>query len=56
MTIRRFSESDTTKLIELFRETVHTVGQKDYSQEQLDVWAPEKTDLAPARRRKSHGP
>jgi putative acetyltransferase len=44
MKIRRFVESDTPSLINLFRTTVHTVCAKDYSQEQLEVWAPENID------------
>jgi putative acetyltransferase len=46
MEIRRFETTDTLALIELFRETVHTVCRKDYSQEQLDAWAPQNTDVA----------
>lgn len=45
MEIRQFKESDTLFLIELFRKTVHTVCRKDYSQKQLNVWAPEKIDV-----------
>lgn len=44
MEIRCFKKSDTVALIELFRTTVHTVCSKEYSQEQLNVWAPEKID------------
>jgi L-amino acid N-acyltransferase YncA len=44
MKIRRFNEADTPSLIELFRNTVHTVCKGTYSREQLDVWAPEHID------------
>ncbi|RAP24888.1 hypothetical protein C2W64_02455 [Brevibacillus laterosporus] len=41
MIIRKFKESDTEQLVSLFYETVHTSNAQDYSQEQLDAWAPE---------------
>jgi GNAT superfamily N-acetyltransferase len=44
MKIRRFIESDILALIDLFRTTVHTVCAKDYSAEQLEVWAPQTID------------
>lgn len=45
MKIRLFKESDSLACVALFRETVHTVCKKDYSQEQLNAWAPDKIDL-----------
>lgn len=39
MKIRRYNKSDCKILAELFYNTVHTVNARDYSQEQLDVWA-----------------
>jgi putative acetyltransferase len=40
MTLRRFAQNDIHELIDLFRETVHTVGKNDYTPEQLATWAP----------------
>lgn len=42
MEIRRFHMSDTSELVSLFYDTVHSVNKKDYSQEQLDAWAPKE--------------
>jgi len=36
---------DCEVLAELFYNTVHTVNAKDYTKEQLDVWAPGAVDL-----------
>jgi putative acetyltransferase len=44
MEIRRFTATDTPNLIELFRDTVHTVCSRDYSPEQLNLWAPQNID------------
>jgi GNAT superfamily N-acetyltransferase len=44
MEIRLFKNSDTSDLIELFRNTVHTVCKRDYSVEQLNTWAPKDID------------
>jgi putative acetyltransferase len=40
--IRPLKESDMVHLNQLFIETVHTINAADYSQEQLDAWAPKK--------------
>ncbi len=45
MIIRRYNSSDCKYLAELFYETVHTVNAKDYTKEQLDVWAAGHVDL-----------
>lgn len=45
MKIRRYQQSDCRELAELFYHTVHTVNAKDYTKEQLDVWATEDMDL-----------
>lgn len=42
MQIMKFNDSDSEQVVSLFYETVHTVNSKDYSKEQLDVWAPLK--------------
>ena len=45
MKIRRYQPSDCKELTELFYNTVHAVNEKDYTKEQLDVWATGKVDL-----------
>ena len=45
MFIREYQPSDCKELIELFYNTVHTVNTKDYTKEQLDVWATGQVDL-----------
>jgi len=39
--IRPFTTQDRSMCGELFYQTVHTICSKDYSKEQLDIWAPE---------------
>lgn len=43
--IRNYNSEDCNNLAELFYNTVHSVNAKDYSEEQLNVWATEKLDL-----------
>lgn len=43
--IRRYEQSDCEILAELFYHTVHTVNAKDYTKEQLAVWADGKVNL-----------
>ena len=45
MTIRKYRSADCKELAQLFYQTVHTVCRKDYTQEQLDAWAPGPVDL-----------
>lgn len=45
MIIRDYTSSDCKELTELFYNTVHTVNAKDYTKEQLDVWATGRVDL-----------
>ncbi len=45
MFIRKYQSSDCKELTELFYNTVHTVNAKDYTKEQLDVWATGQVDL-----------
>ncbi len=40
LTIRPFKSSDTNAIVSLFRETVHTIGARYYSPEQVAAWAP----------------
>lgn len=43
--IRKYRQSDCKELTELFYNTVHTVNAKDYTKEQLNVWATGQVDL-----------
>ncbi len=45
MIIREYHSSDCKELTELFYNTVHIVNAKDYTKEQLDVWATGQVDL-----------
>lgn len=45
MKIRKYRQSDCKELVELFYNTVHTVNAKDYTEEQLNVWATGEVDL-----------
>ncbi len=45
MLLREYVTSDCKQLAELFYQTVHTVNAKDYTKEQLDVWATGNVDL-----------
>lgn len=45
MIFREYQTSDCKELAELFYNTIHTVNARDYSKEQLDVWAPGQMDL-----------
>ena len=45
MIIRKYQPSDCKELTELFYNTVHHVNAKDYTKEQLDVWAMGQVDL-----------
>nr|WP_026264197.1 GNAT family N-acetyltransferase [Paenibacillus terrigena] len=39
MALRKYEDSDIEEIVTLFYETVHTINARDYSPEQLDVWA-----------------
>lgn len=45
MVLRRYQPSDCREMAELFYNTVHTINAKDYTKEQLDVWATGHVDL-----------
>ena len=45
MIIRHYEPADCKDLANLFYDTVHTVNAKDYTEEQLHVWATGKIDL-----------
>ena len=38
MLIRKYEPADCEKIIKLFRDTVHAVNAKDYTEEQLNAW------------------
>lgn len=42
--IREYDTKDCEEIAALFYDTVHTVNAKDYSKEQLDVWATGEVD------------
>lgn len=45
MIIREYRLTDCKELTELFYNTVHIVNARDYTKEQLDVWATGQVDL-----------
>lgn len=45
MRIRRYETKDCPQIVKLFYDTVHTVNAGDYTEEQLEAWAPETADL-----------
>lgn len=40
MNFRRFQQSDLLQIVTLFYETVHSINRLDYTQAQVDAWAP----------------
>ena len=44
MTLRPFRPEDLPAVLRLFRETVHTVNRADYSEAQVNAWAPAEPD------------
>lgn len=45
MRVRKYHPSDCEKIYKLFYDTVHFINVKDYSKEQLNVWATGKFDF-----------
>ena len=45
MNIREYQTKDYKEIIKLFCDTVHNVNAKDYTEQQLDVWATGKADV-----------
>lgn len=45
MKLRKYQTKDCVIMAELFYHTVHTINKKDYTQEQLEVWADGNMDL-----------
>ncbi len=44
-TIRLYKQEDCGQVVKLFYNTVHTVNKKDYTQGQLNAWAPADLDF-----------
>lgn len=42
--VRRYTPNDLAGLIALFRDTVRRINARDYSEEQVRAWAPDKID------------
>ncbi len=42
MQIRRFQKLDTSAIMTLFYETIHTINLRDYSETQVNAWAPKE--------------
>lgn len=49
--IRPYIDNDAPVLIALFTETVHRINIRDYSREQIAVWAPKDADSTAWRER-----
>mgnify|MGYP000077212767 CR=1 FL=1 len=45
MKLRPYRADDCVALVQLFRDTVHTVNARDYTLEQLAVWPPTGINL-----------
>lgn len=45
MELRKYQSSDCREVTDLFFNTVHIINAKDYTKEQLDVWATGQADL-----------
>lgn len=45
MIIRKYKQSDCKYLSELFYDTIHAINKRDYTEEQLNVWATGSVDL-----------
>lgn len=42
--IRKYEDSDASELWKIFYHTVRNVNRRDYSQEQVEAWAPDNFD------------
>lgn len=45
MIIREYNSTDCKEITQLFYNTVHSINAKDYTQAQLDAWAPATIDM-----------
>ncbi len=41
MQIRQATRQDASEIMKLFYETIHAINIRDYSQEQVNAWAPD---------------
>ena len=39
-----FNPADLDQVLQLFHDTIHTINRHDYSQEQINAWAPKNPD------------
>ena len=46
MRLREYKPADCAEMARLFYDTVHTVNLRDYTPEQVNVWATGQVDLA----------
>ena len=44
--IRKYQNEDCGQILKLFYDTVHSVNRRDYSEEQVNAWAPEEPDAS----------
>jgi putative acetyltransferase len=49
--LRPYGENDAREIAELFHDTVHSINRRDYTREQLAVWAPHEIDYEYWKRR-----
>ena len=42
--LRQYKPADWPEILQLFYDTVHTVNRRDYTEEQVDAWAPPEQD------------
>lgn len=45
MIIRKYKSSDLDEIMQLFADTVHSIGARYYDQAQVAVWAPEQMNI-----------
>ncbi|OEH91340.1 GNAT family N-acetyltransferase [Bacillus solimangrovi] len=45
MKLRKYQSTDAEEIYKLFWDTVHSVNAQDYTEEQLNVWAPNMPQL-----------
>ncbi|PCH95121.1 MAG: GNAT family N-acetyltransferase [Rhodobacteraceae bacterium] len=55
MLIRPFQNQDARALTQLFHDSVHVIGARDYSDEQLSAWSPQPVTAETFIRRISDG-
>jgi len=49
MQIRQSTQQDASEIMRLFYETIHAINIKDYSQEQVNAWAPVPDSMSVGR-------